>query len=64
MPIEAGAVGKEQCVLCRRLELGQCTAMRAELLEIPPCERVCDQCLQAWAGNVGFGCLIVGPTQH
>lgn len=64
MSIEAGAVSKEHCVLCRRLELGQSAAMRAELLEIPLCEHICDQCLRAWAGNVGFGCLSVGPTQH
>ena len=64
MPIETGAVSKEHCVLCRSLERGQCAAMRAELLEIPLCERVCDQCLQAWADNVGFGGSTEGPTRH
>jgi hypothetical protein len=61
---ETAAVSFADCALCGDLDRGKRVLMRTELLDIPPCEVVCDQCLQAWADNVGFGCSIEGPTQH
>jgi hypothetical protein len=52
------------CSLCRELDRGKRALMRTELLDIPLDDVVCDQCLRAWADNVGFECLIEGPTQH
>lgn len=43
--------------MCRDLDPGERLAMRADLLEIPLREPICEQCLRAWSVNVGFGWL-------
>jgi hypothetical protein len=64
MADETGAVSEADCMVCRDLDPGKRPAMRSDLLEIPPRGAVCDQCLQAWAVNVGFACLLEEPTQN
>jgi hypothetical protein len=55
MSNETELVSEADCVLCRDLDPDQRLLMRADLLEIPLREPVCDQCLRAWAVNLGFG---------
>jgi hypothetical protein len=45
-------VTEADCVLCRDLVASQRIAMRAELLEIPLREPVCDQCMEAFSANL------------
>jgi hypothetical protein len=52
MSTETGVVSEANCVLCRHLDPIQRAAMRAELLEIPLREPVCDQCMEAFSANL------------
>ena len=55
MSNETELISEADCVLCCDLDPDQHLLMRADLLEIP-LRPVCDQCLRAWAVNLGFGC--------
>lgn len=46
------ASGEADCVLCCNLDPDQRAAMRAELIEIPIREPVCDQCMEASSANL------------
>jgi hypothetical protein len=52
MSNEPEAVGEADCVLCRDYDPGQRAAMRAELIEIPLREYVCDECMDAFTANL------------
>jgi hypothetical protein len=52
MSNEPEAVSEADCVLCRHLDPWQRVTMRADLLEIPIREAVCDQCMEAFSANL------------
>jgi hypothetical protein len=64
MSKETELVSEANCVLCRDLEPDERITMRADLLEVPLCEPVCEKCLRAWAGDAGLGCLLEEWTKH
>jgi hypothetical protein len=49
---ETERVTEADCVLCRYLTADQRLTMRADLIEIPLREPVCDQCMDAFAANL------------
>jgi hypothetical protein len=52
MPDETEHVTEADCALCRHLDPDQRSAMRADLLEIPLREPVCDHCIEAFTANL------------
>ena len=47
-------VDEDHCSLCSRMWPSEREAFRANLDAIPLKEPVCNQCLKAWARNIGF----------
>jgi hypothetical protein len=52
MSYQPEAVSGADCVLCRQLGPSQRAAMRADLLQIPLNEPVCDHCTEAFCANL------------
>jgi chromate transport protein ChrA len=46
------SVSEAKCVLCRDLDPAARQAMRADLLQIPLREAICDQCMEAFSANL------------
>jgi hypothetical protein len=47
-------IAEADCALCRDLNPNQRLAMRAELLQIPLRQAVCDGCVEAFTANLLF----------